>query len=66
MPEDKYSKQLFSPEVNVKPRRGRQRKTILLSIGLDKHELLEDIEREDSLVYVMYRELYLVHQQHGP
>ena len=27
MPQDRYPKQLFSPEWNVKPRRGRQRKT---------------------------------------
>ena len=27
MPEDRYPKQLFSQEWNIKPRRGRQRKT---------------------------------------
>ena len=55
MPQDRYPKQLFSQEWNVKPRRGRQRKTwgkviddIFLSLGLDKCEWLEDIEREDS------------------
>ena len=52
MPQDKYTKQLFSQEWNVKPHRGRQRKTwgkvIFLSLGLDKCEWLEDIEREDS------------------
>ena len=55
MPQDRYPKQLFSQEWNVKPRRGRQRKSwgkviddIFLSLGLDKCEWLEDIEREDS------------------
>ena len=55
MPQDRYPKQLFSQEWNVKPHRGRQRKTwgkviddIFLSLGLDKCEWLEDIEREDS------------------
>ena len=55
MPQDRYPKQLFSQEWNVKPRRGRQRKTwgkviddIFLSLSLDKCEWLEDIEREDS------------------
>ena len=50
-----YPKQVFSQEWNVKPCRGRQRKTwgkviddIFLSLGLDKCERLEDIEREDS------------------
>ena len=53
MPQDRYPKQLFGQEWNVKPRRGRQRKTrgkviddIFLSLGLDKW--LEDIEREYS------------------
>ena len=47
MPQDMYPKQLFSQEWNVKPRRGRQRKTwgkviddIFLSLGLDKCEWL--------------------------
>ena len=49
MPEDRYPKQLFSQEWNVKPRRGRQRKTRgKPSLGLNKCEWLEDIEREDS------------------
>ena len=55
MPQDRYPKQLFSQEWNVKPRRGRQRKTwskviddIFLSLGQDKCEWLEDIEREDA------------------
>ena len=56
MPQDRYPKQLFSQEWNVKPcRRGRQRKSwgkviddIFLSVGLDKCEWLADIEREDS------------------
>ena len=55
MAQDRYTKQLFSQEWNVEPCRGRQRKTwgkviddIFLSLGLDKCEWLEDIEREDS------------------
>ena len=55
MPQDRYPKQLFSQEWNVKPCRGRQRKSwseviddIFLSLGLDKCGWLEDIEREDS------------------
>ena len=55
MPQDRQPKQLFSQEWNVKPRKGGQRKTcgkviddIFLSLGLDKSEWLEDIEREDS------------------
>ena len=43
MPQDRYPKQLFSQKWNVKPCRGRQRKTwgkviddIFLSLGLDK------------------------------
>ena len=42
MPEDRYPKQLFCQEWNVKPHRGRQRKTwgkviddVFLSQGLD-------------------------------
>ena len=45
----------LSQEWNVKPRRGRQRKTwgkviddIFLSLGLDKCKWLGDTEREDS------------------
>ena len=50
IPQDRYPEQLFSEEWNVKPHRGRQRKTWgkFLSLGLDKYESLEDIEREDS------------------
>ena len=55
MPQDRYPKQSFSQEWHVKRCRGRQRKTwskviddIFLSLGLDKCEWLEDIEREDS------------------
>ena len=51
MPQDRYPSQ----ECNVKPHRGRQGKTsgkvrddLFLSLGLDKCEWLEDIEREDS------------------
>ena len=52
MPEDRFPKQLFSLEWDQKPRRGRQRKTwgrviddLFVSLGLDKAEWLEDIER---------------------
>ena len=52
MPQDRYPKQLFSQEWNVKPRRGRSWGKVIddifLSLGLDKCEWLEDIEREDS------------------
>ena len=55
MPEDRYPKQLFSREWETKPRRGRQRKTwgkvvdkLLVSLGLDKHEWVEDIKRGES------------------
>ena len=62
MPQHRYPKQLFNQEWNVKPRRGRQRKTwgkviddIFLSLGLDKCEWLEDIERVISRVYAVCR-----------
>ena len=52
MPEDRYPKQLFSWEWETKPRRGRQRKArgrvvdeLFVFLGLDKHELVEDIKR---------------------
>ena len=42
MPEDRYPKQLFSQEWNIKPRRGRQRKTcgrvvddLLVALGMN-------------------------------
>ena len=45
MPEDRLHKQLFNQEWNIKPRRGRQRKTwgrvvddLFVSLGLDKAE----------------------------
>ena len=45
MPEDRFPKQLFSQEWNIKPHRGRQRKTwgrvvddLFVSLGLDKAE----------------------------
>ena len=62
MPQHRYPKQLFSQEWNVKPCRGRQRKNwgkviddIFLSLGLDKCEWLEDIERVISRVYAVCR-----------
>ena len=55
MPEDRFPKQLFSQEWNQKPGRGRQRKTwgsviddLFVSLGLDKAEWLEHIERGES------------------
>ena len=55
MPEDRFPKQLFSQEWDQKPRRGRRRKTwgrviddLFVSLGLDKAEWLEDIERGES------------------
>ena len=55
MPEDRYPKQLFNQEWNIKPRRGRQRKVwsrmvddLFKSLEIDKGEWLEDIERGDS------------------
>ena len=57
MPEDRYSKQLFSQEWNIKPRRGRQRKTwgrvvddLFVALGIDKGEYLHDVEGGDSSV----------------
>ena len=45
MPENRYPKQLFSQEWNIKPRRGRQRKTWgrvvddpFVALGIDKGE----------------------------
>ena len=55
MSEDRFPKQLFSQKWDKKPRRGRQRKTwgrviddLFVSLGLDKAEWLEDIERGES------------------
>ena len=55
MPEDRFPKQLFSQEWDQKLRRGKQRKTwvrvidgLFVSLGLDKPEWLEDIERGES------------------
>ena len=52
LPEDRYPKQLFNQEWNIKPRRGRQRKVwsrmvddLFKSLDIDKGEWLEDIER---------------------
>ena len=56
MPEDRYPKQLFSQKWNIKPRRGRQRKTLcrwwiiyFVALGIDKHECLQEVEEGDSL-----------------
>ena len=55
MPEDRFPKQLLGQEWDQKPRRGRQRRTwgrviddLFVSLGLDKAEWLEDIERGES------------------
>ena len=55
LPEDRYPKQMFNQEWNIKPRRGRQRKVcsrmvddLFKSLDIDKGEWLEDIERGDS------------------
>ena len=52
MPKDTYSKPLFSREWETKPCRGRQRKAwgrvLFVSLGLDKHEWVEDIKRGES------------------
>ena len=55
LPEDRYPKQLFNQEWNIKPCRGRQRKVlsrilddIFKSLDIDKGEWLEDIEHGDS------------------
>ena len=51
----RFPKQLFSQKWDQKPCRGRQRKTrgrviddLFVSLGLDKGEWLEDIERGES------------------
>ena len=55
LPEDRYPKQLFNQEWNIKPRRGRQKKVwsrmvndLFKSLDIDKGEWLEDIECGDS------------------
>ena len=55
MPKDRYHKQLFNQEWNIKPRRGRQRKVwsrmvddLFESLDIDKSEWLEDIKHGDS------------------
>ena len=55
LPEDRYPKQLFNQELNIKPCRGRQSKVwsrmvddLFKSLDIDKGEWLEDIERGDS------------------
>ena len=55
MPENRYPKQLFNQEWNIKPRRGRQRKTwgrvvddLFVALGIDKGEYLHEVEGGDS------------------
>ena len=57
MPGSGYSKELFSQEWNVKPRKGRQRKMwgkvvedIFTSLDINKCEWLEDIRKEEGSV----------------
>ena len=55
LPDNRYSKQLLSQEWEIKPRKGRQRKTwnrtiddIFYSLSLDKGEILDHIEKGNS------------------
>ena len=55
LPEDRYPKQLFNQEWNIKPRRRRQRKVwsrmvddVFKFLDIDKSEWLEDIKHGDS------------------
>ena len=55
MPENRYPKQLFNQEWNIKPHRGRQRKTwgrvvddLFVALGIDKGEYLHEVEGGDS------------------
>ena len=57
LPENRYPKQLFNQEWNIKPRRGRQRKVwsrmvgdlfYFKSLAIDKGDWMEDIKHGDS------------------
>ena len=55
LPEDRYPKQLFNQEWNIKPRRGRQRNVwsrmvddLFKSLNIGENEWLEDIKHGDS------------------
>ena len=55
LPEDRYPKQLFNQEWNIKPCRGRHRKVwsrmaddLFKSLDIDKSGWLEDIKHGDS------------------
>ena len=52
MPEDRYPKQLYSQEWNIKSRRDRQRKTLRRVVDdlfvVDKGECLQEVEGGDS------------------
>ena len=55
MPQERYPKQLFSWEWETKPRKSRQREAwsrvvdeLFVSLGLEKHEWVEDIKRGES------------------
>ena len=55
LPEDRYPKQLFNQEWNIKPRRGRQRKVwsrtvddLFKSLDINKSEWVEDSKYRDS------------------
>ena len=56
LPENRYLKQLFYEEWNIKSHRGRWRKVwsrmvddLFKSLDIDKGEWLEDIKHDDSL-----------------
>ena len=54
LPDNRYPKQLLSQEWEIKPRKGRQRKTwrtiynIFHSLSLDKGEILDDMHEGNS------------------
>ena len=60
LPDNRYPKQLLSQEWEIKPRKGRQRKTwgrtihdILHSLFLDKGEILDDILEGNSSLWLV-------------
>ena len=63
LPDNRYPKQLLSQEWEIKPRKGRQRKTwsrtiddIFHSLSIDKGEILDDLHASICMAIVM-REL---------
>ena len=66
MLEDRYPKQLFSQEWNIKPRRGRQRKTwgrvvddLFVALGIDKGEYLNEVEGGHSSAASFIASVYI-------